>query len=140
MANTTPIVVGTPQIDFGDTALTAANTAVDGTGTVITAFTADSTNGSFIQYLKFKPAASAAATTLTCARIFINNGSDPTTAANNIFFDSITLPSTTEAINAGQPPVIIPMNLALPASYRITVVIATASANGWYVCGVGGKF
>ena len=51
--------------------MTASNTAKDGTGTVLTVFTADSTNGSYLSTLSFRAAGTNVA---TVARVFINNG------------------------------------------------------------------
>lgn len=137
--NISPIYSKVGKIQVGNTAVTSANTAVDGTGTVQTIFTADATNGSYIDFIKFKPAASAANTTATCARIFINDGTG-TLAANNQFFDSIVLPQTNDSITAASAPIILPMKLMLPPGYKINWCIATASANGWYATAVGGNY
>ena len=140
-ANTLPIVVKTPKITLGGIISRTANTAVDGTGTVTTAFVADATNGSFVQHLKFKPELHNTATTATSLRVFINNGLTNATPANNIFFESITLPATTESASTGQNAVILPVNLALPAGYKLNCCLATtATSASWYVSGVGGDF
>ena len=136
--NTLPIALKNARIQRGDATLTSANTATDGTGTTVLAFTAHATNDSICHYLILKPAANAAATSLTTLRIFVNNGADPTTATNNMFIKSFSLPVTTESATLGSNDQIIPLNLPLPAGYRIYCAIVTASANGWYVTGVGG--
>lgn len=136
-ANKSPIYTLAADIEWGATALTAANTAKDGTGTVLTVFTADATNGGFVQRIRFQPAGTNVA---TVARIFINNGSTNGTAANNIYWDQITLPATTisetAAINYGE----LGLNFALPAGYKLNVVLGTAVAAGYYITVIGGKY
>lgn len=138
--NTLPIYTKVGQIQVGNAAQTAVNTAVDGTGSnVQTIFTADATNGSYIDHIRFKPAASAAATTATAARIYINDGGG-TAAANNQFFDSVVLPSTTDSITTASNAIVFPIKLMLPPGYKVNWTIGTASANGWYALAVGGKY
>lgn len=136
-ANTNPIYPRTPQIEWGATVLTAANTAKDGTGTVLTVFTADATEGSYLKELVFRAAGTNIA---TVARVFINNGTDQTTASNNILFKEITLPATTLTEVANLQDVTLPMDLALPIGYVINVVLGTAVATGYYISGNGGKY
>src|SRR5690242_21161977 len=88
-----PIYSRVADIQWG-APLTTQNTAMDGTGTVTTVFTADATNGGFVQKLRLRAAGSNVATVL---RVFINNGSTNTVAANNTLFDEISLPSVTAA-------------------------------------------
>src|SRR5215470_6531118 len=109
-------------------AILAANTAKDGTGTVTTVFTADATNGGYVRSIRFKPAGTNVA---TVARIFINNGSTNTVAANNVLFDDISLPAITNTETGAQPVFEIPMNLALDPGYKINVTLGTAVAAGW---------
>ena len=120
-----------------------ANTVLDGSGTegsdLFTIFTAG-TNGGFVQKIHCKAGVSANATTATALRVFINNGSTIGTAINNIFWDDLTLPATNPGIAAQSPTFELQMNLALPAGYKIFVKSATASANGWQVCAVGGDY
>jgi hypothetical protein len=136
--NTLPIAIKTPKIQRGDATLTTANTGVDGTGAgSVIAFTANATNPSICHYLILKPYANAAATTATALRVFVNDGAG-TAAANYMFVKSVTLAATTEAIASGTQEVIVPLNLPMPPGYKITATIATGSANGWQVTGVGG--
>lgn len=135
--NTAPIYTRVPQINWGPTAPTAANTAKDGTGTVLTAFTADATNGGYVQKIRFRPAGSNVA---TVARIFINNGATNATPANNILFDEITLSATTLSEVAALQNYELPLNFALPPGYKINVTIGTAVAAGYYVSVIGGAY
>jgi hypothetical protein len=66
----TPIFVQTPKI--GKAAIAAANTARDGSGTIVTAFTAGS-NGSYIKRVTFTSSqATAAASSAMVVRIWIS--------------------------------------------------------------------
>lgn len=100
-------------------------------------FTADATNGSFVQRLRFKAGGSNIA---SVARIYLNNGSIHTTAANNVFYGEISLPATT-ATNVGATMEIdYAMNFALPAGFSIWVGLATAVAAGWVVTPIAGRY
>src|SRR5262245_21068129 len=69
-----------------------ANTAKDGTGTTITLFTADGTNGGRAEKLSGVAAGTNVASVL---RLFINNGSSSATPANNSLIGERSLPVTT---------------------------------------------
>lgn len=135
--NTAPIYTRVPQISWGPTVLTAANTAKDGTGTVLTAFTADATNGGYVQKIRFRPVGSNVA---TVARVFINNGATNATPANNILFDEITLSATTLSEVAALQNYELPLNFALPPGYKINVTIGTTVAAGYFVSVIGGAY
>lgn len=135
-ANTAPIFSIAGDIEWGTTAITTANTAKDGTGTVLTVFTAD-VDGAFVQRMRFR---SAGTNIATVARVFINNGSTNATAANNILFDEITLAATTISEVAAQPVYELPLNFALPAGYKLNVTLGTTIAAGYFVSVIGGKY
>jgi hypothetical protein len=135
-ANTSPIFTLTPDVAWGTSALTTQNTAKDGTGTVLTVFTAGS-NGSYVQKLRVRAAGTNVQTVL---RLFINNGSTNATAANNILFDEITVASTTLSETTALNSYEIPLNFALPAGYKLNVTIGTTVAAGLYVSVVGGDY
>ena len=136
--NTAPIYSGVGDIQWGTTALVAANTTYEASGSnVLTVFSA-SVSGSFVQRVRFKASGS---TTATVARLFINNGGAITTTTNNILFDEITLPATVSGSTAATAVYELPFNVALPAAYRILATTATAQVNGgWYVSAVGGSY
>lgn len=135
--NTTPIYSGVGDIQWGTTALVAANTTYEATGSVVTVFSA-SISGSFVQRVRFKASGS---TTATAARIFINNGGVTTTSTNNILFDELTLAAATATNTAATTVYEVPMNVALPPGYRILATVATAQVGGgWYVSAVGGSY
>ena len=135
-ANTAPIFTLTARTSWGTTTITTANTAKDGTGTVLGVFTAGS-NGSYIQRIRFRPSGTAVQ---TVARIFINNGFTNATAANNILFDEITLSAITISETQAQPSFEIPMNFAIPAGYVLNITLGTTVAAGYYVSVVGGDY
>lgn len=135
-ANTQPIFSIAGDVEWGATAITTANTAKDGTGTVLTVFTAN-VDGGFVQRIRFR---SAGTNIATVARVFINNGSTNATAANNILYDEITLAATTLSEVAAQPVYELPLNFALPAGYVLNVTLGTTVAAGYYVSVIGGKY
>jgi hypothetical protein len=136
-ANFQPIYTLTPDIVVGQTILTA-NTAVDGTGTVVTCFTAGA-NGSLLKGIVFRALGTNVA---TVARIFINNGSTNTTASNNILFGEITLSATTLSQTAALATYewVPPPNFTLPAGYKANITIGTTVAAGYAVSGYGGDY
>lgn len=112
----------------------------DGTGANnVIVFTSDATNGGFIQRLRLKAKGTNA---VAVARVYINNGSANTTAANNSFYGEISLPATTVSTTAATADVDYPMNFAIPAGYKIVVGISAASvlASGWSVTTIAGAY
>lgn len=142
-ANTIPIYTKAGQIGGFGIVLTTANTAMDGTGTVGLLFTAGA-DGARIERVRVKALGTNVATVL---RLFINNGSDPTTAANNRLYTEATIAATT-ASNAAAlaltefpfatDPTAFP--LVLPPAYRIYAAIGTTVASGLHVTVVGGTY
>ena len=117
------------------TAASTDYTGVDADTSLV--FTADATNGSYIQRLRFK---AGGTNTASCARIYINNGSTPTSAANNTFYGEMSLPATTAIATSATIELDYPMGFALPPGFRIYVALATAVAAGWVVTPIGGEY
>lgn len=117
--------------------LNAANdyTGIDADVSLI--FTADATNGSFVQRIRFK---AGGTNTASVARIYINNGSTPGTAANNVFYGEVTLPATTAIATAATVEIDYPMNFALDPAFRIYFGLGTAVAAGWVATVIAGKY
>jgi hypothetical protein len=136
-ANTAPIFSSLGDIQWGATAITTANTARDGTGTVLTCFTADTTNGGFVQRIRFRAAGTNIA---TVARVFINNGLSNSTPSNNVLYDEITLAATTLSEVASLAVYELPLNFALPPGYELNVTLGTTVAAGYFVSVIGGKY
>lgn len=122
-----------PNFGFGGTIL-AANTAKDGTGTVVTVFTAGA-DGAQVDGLNIMPLGTNVATVM---RVFANNGMTNATAANNSFLFDVTLPATTNSETAGLGNIFVPMDMRLPAGAKINVTLGTAVAAGFAVSGRGG--
>ena len=142
MANTVPIYSKAGQIEWS-TLIQTANTAMDGTGTVVTIFTAGA-DGARVERIRSKAAGTNVATVL---RIFINNGSDPTDAANNVLYAEKTIAATTASAVAALLTNELPdttdttaFPIVLPAGYKINVTIGTTVASGLRVCAVGSSY
>jgi len=134
--NQLPIYSKVGDIQFGTAVFATGSTTKDGTTSTVV-FTADATNGGWVERIRFRAAGTNIA---TVARIWINNGAAIGTATNNILWDEITLPATTLSEVAAQPNYELPLNVALPPGYRIAVVLATTVAAGYYVTVTGGKY
>lgn len=100
-------------------------------------FTADATNGSFVQRIRFKAGGTNVA---SVARIFINNGSTNGTATNNVFYGEVTLPATTAIATAATVDIDYPMNIALPAGFRLYFGLGTAVSTGWVATVIAGNY
>ena len=101
------------------------------------AFTADATNGSYVQRIRFK---AGGTNTASVARIFLNNGAANTTATNNVFYGEVSLPATTASAVSATAEIDYPLNFALPAGFRIYFGLATAVAAGWVATAIAGKY
>jgi hypothetical protein len=135
VANTAPIFSNAPVASWAN-GITAANTAKDGTGTVDTVFTAGA-DGAFLQKLIVRPRGTNVASVL---RVFLNNGLTNGTAANNVLIAEVGLPATTNTEVAAIAGAEIPINLPIPAGYKINVTLGTAVAGGYAVTAVGGDY
>lgn len=123
--------------NIGQTLVTATGdyTGVNNQNKIV--FTADATNGSFLQRLRFKALGTNVA---SVARIYMNNGGDQTVEVNNALIGEQTLPATTAINTASTIDLDYPMNMALNPGFRIIVGIATTVAAGWIVTPVGGDY
>lgn len=135
MANTSPIFIATPRSSFLTTGVNA-NTALDGTGTVVTAFTAGA-SGSKVEDVYLEHLGTNVATVV---RFFVNNGSSNAVAANNALVHEETMALNTLSQVAASVPIIWRANLVLPATYKLNVTIGTAIAAGIMVTAVGGDY
>lgn len=136
-ANTEPIFALVPNIGFSSAALTAANTNLDGTGTVQTVFTAGA-NGAKVNKISFR---AAGTNVQTVARIFLNNGGATSTASNNVLYREVTLSISTASANSAMAQFdLVFDNFHLPAGYTLTFAIGTAVAAGWRCIVEGANF
>lgn len=137
--NASPIFSRVAEIDFGAATL-ATVSAADYTGVGAhnqLCFTADATNGGYLQRLRFKAIGTNVA---AVARIYINNGSTNGTATNNSFYGEISLPATTASTTAATVDIDYAMNMALPPGFRIYVGLGATVAAGWIVTAIGGAY
>jgi hypothetical protein len=125
-----------------------ANTAQDGTGTVYPIFTADATNGGYVQKIMFQPISTVIA---TVCRVFIADTTTTVTSGalvsntslNTHLFNEISLPAVTVSQVAAAPHLELMLNMAIPPGYRLAVTFGTstgASTTGWNAIVVAGKY
>lgn len=144
-ANTTPIFPLTPSVSWvsGPAANAAtpgvtANTTFDLTsGTIYGPIETAGANGARVDAIKVRPLGTNVATVI---RLWINNGSSTGTAANNTLYMERTLSATTVSQTAEQPDILIPMNVSLPAGYKIYATFGTAVAAGYHLTALGGDY
>lgn len=100
-------------------------------------WTAGATNGGFCPRIRFKAVGTNVA---TVARIYINNGSTNTSAANNSFYGEVSLPATTASNTSATVEVDYPMGFALDPGFTIYVGLGTTVASGWVAVVPGGIY
>ena len=126
-----PATSGTPGRD--------ANTTKDlSSGTIYgPIFTGKAVDGSRLDFIKVRALGTNVQTVI---RIWINNGSATGTAANNALFMERTLTSTSVSETSEIADIIIPLNISLPAGYRIYATFGTVVAAGFHLTAVGGDY
>jgi hypothetical protein len=137
-ANQNPIFSRVGDVQWNTTDILASNATTDlTTGTSYLVFTADATNGGYVQKLRFRALGSNVA---TVARVWINNGAVTTTASNNVLWDEISLAisvaSTTTALAVYE----LPLNIALPPAYRLYITLGTTVVAGYDCITIAGKY
>lgn len=137
-ASTTPIFTRIADIQWAISANTANTTTDLTTGTSYLVFTADATNGGYVQKIRFRSLGTT--TNATVGRVWINNGSTIATQANNVLWDEITLPATTVSQVAALANYELPLNFALPPGYQIYITLGTGVTAGWDAIVIGGKY
>jgi len=137
--NTSPVFPLVPEIAWVNTGAVTANTTTNLTAGKIfdSGFTADATNGTRFNIIRVRALGTNVATVM---RVWINNGSATGTAANNTLFFERTLAATTVSQVAELPDVILPINVSLPAGYKIYYTFGTAVAAGYGIQVVGGDY
>ena len=140
-ANTSPIYTRLPDIQWVES-ITVANNTLDLTsGTSYLVWTADATEGGYLREIRIKanPANNTAA---TVARIWINNGSTLATSLNSALLTEVGIPGTTASATNPLPDIVIPINMAVPATYRIYLTVGTAPGGSgeFTAIGIGGKY
>ena len=133
--NTKPIYPLTPQTLCGKT-ITTANTAMDGTGTQVSVYTAG-VNGARVDKLRLKALGTNIQTVL---RVFLNNGATNETATNNSLISELTLPATTASATDAILDRVLLLDIAIPAGYVLNCAIGTTVSAGWQVTAEGGDY
>jgi hypothetical protein len=149
-ANTDPVYSKASDVQGSTLITTAASVVYDISGTIGTdiykAWTADATNGGFVQRLRFKYAGNTTTTSnAAVAKIWLSSvtSGTPTIGTQAWFLDEIALPATgtltTTATNAVYD---VPLNFAVPAGWCICVKITVSQpANfGWMCTVIAGKY
>jgi len=134
--NINPIFTKVGDIQWSNVNILTANTTRDGTGANVI-YTADATNGGYVDSLRIKARGTNTATVL---RIFINNGGALSTNTNNILFGEVGIAGTTASETAPTVDVDYPMGIAMPPGYTIAVAIGTSVAAGLSITVIGGKY
>lgn len=137
MANNNPIFTRIGDIQWASTVLAGNSGSNITTGTSYSVFTSDSTAGGYVQRVRFRPLGTNIA---TVARVWINNGSTTGTTANNVLWDEVSLAASTISTTSALANTELPLNFALPPSYRLFVTLGTGVAAGYDVSVIGGKY
>jgi len=152
--NTKPIFTGNPRVswfnyggtDATKTVVNNSNNDFVSNGALTTSsayriFIADSTYGSYVQKIRFRP---LGANVSTVGRVWIAKNSNIVTSGlvtDSILYDEISLPSTSAvAASTAYPNYELPLNFALPPGYCVYVTLGTTVASGFAVCVVGGDY
>jgi hypothetical protein len=140
----------TKQGNIGATDVTTARTLSDGTGTIGTnlwlAFTADATNGSYVEFARIMGVGSVAATATvaTVIRLYVSSLASGATATTNthliaeVALPIITTDQTVTATNAFD----VALGFRLPAGWTIlaSTHIVNAASTTWRVIVFGGDY
>lgn len=134
-ANTDPIYARTSQLSVGGAVIgTNANTATDGTGANTSLiFTADSTEGSWVQKVVLRPISTIAATVARlwyCTDTGTFSAGTTNTAANTTMIAEITIAAWTASNTTASPVYEIPVNMPLPASTKLLMTFGTSTGAG----------
>ena len=139
----------TKAANISSALVTAANTSSQGGGTIATdifkAFTADATNGSFVEKVRWIPTATAATTTsATVARVFLSSvASGATTSANTHLVAEVTLPAiAADNASTAVNPFDVPLGFTIPAGWTILVTnhAAPAANTAWKAITIGSDY
>ncbi len=94
-------------------------------------------DGSYIKRIKCVAIGTNVASVL---RIYLNNGSANTTAANNQIIGQLSLPATTAINTAATAEPEYALEMMIPPGFRIYVGVGTTVASGWVCTAVGGDY
>jgi hypothetical protein len=150
--NQAPIYSRVASIGFANTVANNSIGSTSGTGIIATTdysgtvantvviFTADATNGGYVQRIRLK--ATGSTTTAAVARFYINNGGVITSNVNNSLYGEVSLPIVTASTTAATAEVDYPINVPLPPGYRILCGISSSAVlgAGWIPTVIAGAY
>ena len=147
-ANTAPIYTRTSDLQAGGAIIgTSANTATDGTGAnTFLIYTADATEGSYVQSVRLFPVSTIAA---TVARLWICEDTGAftagttNTAVNTTRIGEISVAAWTVSNTTAAPVYEIPVNMAMPAGTKLLMTFGTstgAATTGFNPLIIAGKY
>lgn len=138
--NNLAVFTKTPNIGWANLLAANANTAMDGTGTVSTVFTAGA-DGSMVNSIKVKSGTTTATSAVGILRIWINNGNTNATDTNNTLIAEYPLTTVTASATASTLNFEFPLNVQLPAGYKINVTVSTmAASTSWQFTCLGANY
>ena len=138
LGNNQPIFSRLGDVQWANDVVTGNTAENIVTGTSYHVFTSDGTAGGYVQRIRFRP---LGANPANVARVWINNGSSPTGAtANNVLWDEVSLAASTASNTSALANTELPLNFALPASYKLYVSLGTGATAGYDVTVIGGKY
>lgn len=131
-ANTSPIYTATPDPKPAGAIIgTSANTATDGTGAnTYLIYTADATNGSFVQSVKLKAVSTIAATVARlwlCTDTGTFTAGTTNTAVNTSMLAEITIAAWTASNTLASPDYVIPVNMGMAANTKLLMTFGTST-------------
>lgn len=135
VAATAPIYSRTWDIQMaGSIVGTTANTATDGTGAGNTLiFTADATEGGFVQKIILKPVSTIAATVVRiwyCSATGTFTPGTTNTAANTTMIAELSIAAWTLSQTSASPQYEIPINMGMPLSTKLLISFGTSTGAG----------
>lgn len=145
-ANTDPIYSRLSDVQSAAFIAITANADSTGGGTLQTLYQADTTNGGYVQKIMVQPiATTATATTASSMRFFLSSITGTFTgnsSANTWLIGELTLTSATLSATASVQRWELPLNMAIPAGWRIVVSFGTtlAANTGYAATVVAGKY
>lgn len=135
--NTQPIFTRVGDVQWAND-VSVGNTADNLTvGTSYHVFAADGTGGGYVQRIRFRPLGSNIA---TVARVWINNGGSTGVTGNSVLWDELSLAASTLSQTSALANNELPLNFALPPSYKLIVTLGTGVTAGYDVSVIGGKY
>ena len=149
-SNIDPIFSKLSDFQGGPLITTAATVVFDISGTIGTdifkIFTADATNGGFVQKVRFKYAANGTTTSVAAVlKVWISSvaSGTPVIGTNAWFYDELAIPATgVMTTTTTQAVYEVPFNFALPLSYTILVkiTVSQSASTGWLATVMAGKY